>query len=285
MSWCFLLVFIFLLFIYNSFRPRDAWSPFPKTTPRIHNFEKRPREIKLEQSGDINTLQRYRYKTHRDKPMDDQDYYSSQIIALLSTEQDLRHFAQEEVFVRDLPGEPEESKTRLRKINRTLWGLKRKWWKHRTEFGQGVLSRAFDLWRSNPLWYMHEVLVEDCAQKQGCCARGCGCCEKRQKTSTRHAAGHCALTCGCCRKHRGFELTPEEEEDIHNEFDLDDDGDFYERIELASIWGLRLNFNNAPNDLIKLQCGLDYAGNSDDDLLGFERSDDEDDFSLTTVSS
>ncbi|CAG8387502.1 unnamed protein product [Penicillium salamii] len=283
---CSFLLFVFLLFIYNWFRPHGSWSPFSKTTLRLHSYEKHPGEIKVEQSGDINTLQRYRYMRYKDNtPWDDQDYDSSQIKALLSTEQDIRHLVQEGSFVRDLPGEPEDSKIRLQKINRKLWGLKRKWWKHRSEFGQGVLSRAFDLCRSNPLWYIHEDLVEDCAQKQGCCARGCGCCEKRQKTSGRHAAGHCALTCGCCRKQRGFELTPEEEQDIYKEHDLQDDDTFDERIELASIWGLHLNFNNAPNDLIKLRCGLDDAGNSDDYLLGFDRSDDEDDFSLTTVSS
>ncbi|CAG8947776.1 unnamed protein product [Penicillium salamii] len=285
MFWSFLFFMSILLLIYNWFRPHGAWSPFSKTTLRIHSQEKRPREIKLEQSGDINSLQRYRYMRHKDGHWDYQNYCSSQIKALLSTEQALRHFAQEGAFVRDLPGEPEESKTRLQKINRTLWGLKRKWWKHRGELGQGVLSRAFDLWRSNSLWYMHEVLVEDCAQKQGCCARGCGCCEKRQKTSSRHAAGHCALTCGCCRKQRGFELTPEEEQDIYNKFDPQGHDRFYERIQLASIWGLRLNSDKAPNDLIKLRCGLDVAGNSDDNLLGFDRSDDEDDFSSTTVSS
>lgn len=54
---------------------------------------------------------------------------------------------------------------------------------------------------------MHDVLVEDCIRKQGCCSRGCGCCPSRQLNSTcQLTAGHCALTCGFYRKDRGLNL-------------------------------------------------------------------------------
>ncbi|CAG8328058.1 unnamed protein product [Penicillium salamii] len=222
---------------------------------------------------------------HKENHENDKQHCTSQIQSLLCTERDLRHDAQEEELARDLPYRTEEIMTWFEKVNKSLWYHKRKWWKYRSELGQGAVARAFDLWRSNPAWYMHEVLVEDCAQKQGCCARGCGCCEKRQKTSTRLAAGHCALTCPCCRRLRGFELTPEEQKNIYNDFDLQGDKTFYDRIELASIWGLSLNSDKAPDDLIKLGCELGDAENPDDELCGIDRTDDEDGFSSKTVSS
>lgn len=168
-------------------------------------------------------------------------------------------------------------------VNKTIWQLSREWWNHRSEFGEGFVSRAFDLWRSHPTWYMHEVLVEDCVRKQGCCSRGCGCCAKRQLSTRQLAAGHCALTCGCCRTARGFELTQEEENEIYAAQDFQANTNFYDRIELASIWGLRLDSYESPFDLIKSGgeqvddgngelCRTDYTENWDDDSSITEES-------------
>jgi hypothetical protein len=152
----------------------------------------------------------------------------------------------------------------LDEVNKILWNLTREWWNYRSEFGEGVLSRGFDLWRSHPAWYMHEVLVEDCVMKQGCCSRECGCCMKRIHTASQLAAGHCALTCGCCRRTRGFELTRDEQNKIYQELDFQGKGNFYDRIELASIWGLRLDSYESPCDLIK-----DYEVNWNGECTGY----------------
>jgi hypothetical protein len=95
--------------------------------------------------------------------------------------------------------------------------LMMKYWKYRGEF-TGELGRAFDLWRSNPNWYMHPVLVADCIAKQGCCSRGCGCCRikskqrdiKQNNSYQKLGVGHCTLACEFCRKAHGFQLSLDE---------------------------------------------------------------------------
>lgn len=252
--------------------PPDPWSPYPESRVRIHHREKTTAETRLEQSGDLNTLQRFRYRIY----MGTKYAHPIPIKQFLDTEQDLRHYIQEELFAREHDDGSEQRKTWLNYVNKTIWQLTQEWWNHRSEFGEGIVSRAFDLWRSHPAWYMHEVLVEDCARKQGCCSRGCGCCAKRQLSTRQLAAGHCALTCGCCRTARGFELTQEEENEIYAAFDFQANTNFYDRIELASIWGLRLDNYESPFDLIKSACeqvddgngklcSTDYTENWDDD--------------------
>lgn len=109
---------------------------------------------------------------------------------------------------------------------------------------------------------MHEVLIEDCVRKQGRCSRGCGCCVNRQLNPTHQlAVGHCALTCGCCREARGFDLTQEEHDEIYGDLDFQAKQTFYDRIELASIWELRLDSYESPFDLIKSGCGQVDEGN------------------------
>lgn len=173
---------------FTWLRPSPPLSPYPKS--RVDHREKSDREVALEQSGDFNTLQWFRYRVHSGKKR----AHPTPIDNLLATELDLRHYTQEELVVREHDDGSEEMKTLLEEIKKRIWRLTREWWSYRCHFGEGVTSRAFDLSRSYPTWYMHEVLVEDCIRKQGCCSRGCGCCPNRQLDSTRRlAAGHCAL--------------------------------------------------------------------------------------------
>ncbi|KAJ5967690.1 hypothetical protein N7501_003938 [Penicillium viridicatum] len=243
--------------------PPNPRSPYPESRARIHYSEKTTVETTLEQSRDLNTLQRFRYRVHKDTKY----AHRIPIRQLLDTEQDLRHYTQKELFAREHDDGSEEMKTWLNYVNKTIWQLTREWWNHRSEFGEGVVSRAFDLWRSHPAWYMHEVLVEDCGA-------GLGGVDAVRSASYLEA-GNCALTCGCCRTARGFELTKEEENEIYAALDFPADNNFYDRIELASIWGLRLDSYESPFDLIKSGyeqvndgngklCSTDYTENLDD---------------------
>ena len=236
--------------LFSSFFTRTP-GPWPKSRVVIDPREKTTEEITLEQSGDFNTLQRFRYlvysRTKRARP--------TEIDHLLATEQKLRHYTQ--LLSREYDNGSEETKSRLEQINRKIWELHRQWWNYQCQIGEGVTARAFNLWRSHPTWYMHEVLVEDCIEKQGCCSRGCGCCPKRHLTH-RLAAGHCALTCECCRKARGFDLTQEQETLVYDTLDFQQEKNFANRFQLASIWGLRLNNDQSPSDLIK--SGYKLAG-------------------------
>lgn len=74
---------------------------------------------------------------------------------------------------------------------------------------------GYDLLREDPTWYLRKELIKDCAARNGCCSRSCGCCEKRQFTTERRKGiGHCTPECECCSTDRGFEFTTEEKREI-----------------------------------------------------------------------
>lgn len=201
-------------------------------------------EIGIKKSGNINALQRRRYGSYL------ANFSTDPIGKFLRTEERLRHIFQKELSLRQEAKKPEnkEVQEQLRALNKEFWKGMRQWWGHRNQLSCGVVSRAFNLWRSNRRWYMHRVLVDDCARKQGCCSRGCGCCVDRPVHKDRlSAVGHCTLECGCCRKARGFELTQEEQTEIYENMD---NGYENEQIQLASIWGIQLNCHDSPFDLI-----------------------------------
>ena len=79
----------------------------------------------------------------------------------------------------------------------------------------GPLRRAYDTWKSNPKWFLHPYLVDDCARNGGCCSRQCGCCQRREPTPGRQrGVGHCTIECSCCTEARGFELDASDRKEI-----------------------------------------------------------------------
>ncbi|CAG8374317.1 unnamed protein product [Penicillium salamii] len=62
---------------------------------------------------------------------------------------------------------------------------------------------------------MHRELIKECASRQGCCSRDCGCCVNRKIDESRHlGAGHCTLECACCERARGFKISSKEKERV-----------------------------------------------------------------------
>jgi hypothetical protein len=116
--------------------------------------EKTQLEIKLEQSGDIDALQRYR----QDVVCQVKYSYIDEALELLRIEEDLRSTVQEE---QSLANKPETTcswplyrndiQAQLQALNKRYWLLERQWWKVRSSFVSGRLIRGFDLWRSHPL--------------------------------------------------------------------------------------------------------------------------------------
>ncbi|KAJ5489477.1 hypothetical protein N7539_004367 [Penicillium diatomitis] len=73
--------------------------------------------------------------------------------------------------------------------------------------------------RNDPMWYMKESLVKDCADRGGCCGRNCGCCELRARHTYETGIGHCTVECSCCFEFRGF--APSSQEAVQTIRDMD----------------------------------------------------------------
>ncbi|OQE02632.1 hypothetical protein PENSOL_c002G04623 [Penicillium solitum] len=134
--------------------------------------DKTSEEVDLEQSGEINTLQRYRlgqYWSQVERFNTKPPFISHK---LLFIEEDLREVVQEELSIKEGATLNKDAKDRLDALNAKYWFLEQQWWCYHSCLLDGYQLEAFELWRSHPKWYMHRVLVEDCASRRGCCARG-----------------------------------------------------------------------------------------------------------------
>lgn len=75
---------------------------------------------------------------------------------------------------------------------------------------------AYYTLRRDPLWFMNEGLIEDCANQGGCCSRQCGCCAERHLTGPKKGGGHCTPECWCCTIDRGCDLSEIEKKEIRD---------------------------------------------------------------------
>ena len=209
--------------------------------------DKTSEEVDLEQRGDINALQRYRFVLHWNKYRTRPPSSSRK---LLFVEEDLREVVQEEISIKEgLDALSKDAKEKLDALNVKYRLLEQLWWHHRSCLEDGFQLRGFQLWRSHPKWYMHRVLVEDCAGRQGCCARECGCCLNRKTTRTL-GVGHCTVECGCCRRARGFDFSEEDKRLLKERCREEITNITRHRLTRVAIWGLVGGSYDSPFDLI-----------------------------------
>ncbi|CAG7922538.1 unnamed protein product [Penicillium olsonii] len=222
--------------------------------------DKTTEEARLEREGCIRDLQVFRYNLYKKGHKGD-DW--GDFAHLIFLENALRVNCQTEIafhqgpktdtsyWIPELPSFEEE----MNALYEDNWMRTRAWWHTRgTLFGiSGPLKWAFELWRSDPLWYMHPVLVEDCKSKGGCCGRNCGCCRDAERKNTSAGplgVGHCTPNCHCCRSSRGFELSEKRERFLADRFSVCDYHDelrtvegeihpYHHRIFLAYFWGIQ----------------------------------------------
>lgn len=159
------------------------------------------KEALLKRCGLGDALQRYRrYRWRKAGGSAD----SESVLPLLFIEEKLRRTVQKELRVKEKienlrnHGALEKQELaehlyrELDSLTNEYWWLERQWWLYRSNFTTGPLTKAFELRRSDPRWYMHPFLREDCARRGGCCSRDCGCCSARVNDSTRPLShGHC----------------------------------------------------------------------------------------------
>lgn len=196
-------------------------------------------EARKAKYGDIHDLQEYRY-SHFYRCYQGLPGYSRK---LLDVEEELREVVQEEISIKEgINTLTKGAKERLRVLDARYFLLKQRWWYSRDSFQKGVQTRAFDLWRSHPRWYMHKALVDDCAGREGCCARRCGCCFNRNIDYTRKlGVGHCTLQCACCRRARsGFDIPEKDRKALRKEFSSETKSRRSYWFKRVSIWGLSM---------------------------------------------
>ncbi|CRL28119.1 unnamed protein product [Penicillium camemberti] len=181
------------------------------------------KEHELKQGEDINALQRCRYEQYVYEQ--DLDGKEDRLADFLDLEIGLREIAQREIsLLEQSEQDPTKVKEELKTTEKEYKRLEHEWSMIRDCF-DGPLGRAFQYWRSNPRWYMHRVLREDCAGRGGCCGRDCGCCLHRKLNETRRrAVGHCTVECGCCEKARGFELSEDDKKYFAIRYAVSEDG-------------------------------------------------------------
>ena len=155
-------------------------------------------DVALEKSGDINALQRYRQKIIPRTA----DEFEIPVMSLISAEYGLRATVQREISLNEELTEKQRSldykkdtdiEKQLENLKKQYWLFTRELWQAKRALPTGPLTRAIDLWRSHPRWYMHQFLVQDCAGKGGCCVNRPIDLETRKL-----GVGHCTDGCGCC---------------------------------------------------------------------------------------
>ncbi|KOS38799.1 hypothetical protein ACN38_g10366 [Penicillium nordicum] len=213
--------------------------------------DKTPDEVKLERSGKINNLQRYRLTQVWGQIRGDNIKSPFDSATILFIEEDLREVVQEEISIKEGTTLNKDAKERLDALNAKYWFLEQKWWCYHSYLTDGNMLRAFELWRSHPKWYMHRLLVEDCARRHGCCARGCGCCLNRTTDPTRRlGVGHCTFECGCCRRARGFDVSKEDKRDLKEQHRKEIIKLVRHRLTRVALWGLVGDSFENPFDMI-----------------------------------
>ncbi|KAJ5362796.1 hypothetical protein N7541_003640 [Penicillium brevicompactum] len=207
-------------------------------------------EANLEREGKFNTLQRLRYTKFRKMIARNKVRDSSS--DLLNTERRLREVVQEELAINEDFIHSAAATERLEDLNMMYQKLAQEWCHNRLNLAPEGQARAFELWRSHSQWYMHSELVRTCADQQGCCARGCGCCFNRNIDASRSlGVGHCTPECGCCARARGFKFTKSQKEDLEKLHRLSNTQTYRSsRLVRISIWGLSGNSWTNPFEMI-----------------------------------
>ncbi|KAJ5837007.1 hypothetical protein N7447_003033 [Penicillium robsamsonii] len=208
------------------------------------------KENELKLNGDTNALQRCRYERYVYEQ--ELDVKEDRLAAFLDTETRLREIAQRELCLKEQLEQDPTVKQELIDAQREYGRIEHEWLVIRNSFSSTSLQRAFELWRGTPRWYMHRVLREDCAERGGCCGRGCECCLSRKLDLTRkRAAGHCTVECGCCQKARGYDLSEEEKTNFSIRYAVSQDSK--KDIELKEFQVKKLELRNLELQNIQLQ--------------------------------
>ncbi|CAG7978587.1 unnamed protein product [Penicillium salamii] len=246
-------------------RPSDKKDDF---LSEAHDVERR-----LESSGNIYALQQHRFNMC-ETDMSEFPKIPNTSYNLFDVEQELRELVQEELSIRENRISNSAAADRLQHLKSQYQFLSLKWLFYLSNFA-AAQWRAFDLWRSHPQWYMHSQLVDDCVGRQGCCARGCGCCLNRSHNldaSRSLGVGHCTLECGCCARARGFEFSESQKTDLKDLYQSKWEGAPWNgaygqdrrnfhcmKIHQVSIWGFVPGSGKNPFDMINAPPSYDQS--------------------------
>lgn len=226
----------------------------------------------LERYGGFDSVQRFRlsvvdyYLKHNPKL---KNFKLEELLDdILKVDLALRYVLQNEEFLKQeyqtlkVKASTIEDKEKLKyflrcqdRLSKNYWLLERELYKAESLLPSGPFRRAYDTWRSNPKWYLHPDLTNDCAGRGGCCGRRCGCCEKREPTpERRRGVGHCTIECICCSEARGFELSSTDADmdwekatmSILSAFESPSNMTYYSRYMRSFFTGMESKMEKAP---------------------------------------
>jgi hypothetical protein len=209
-----------------------------------------------------------RFQRFDDKDEFVEDYGAPRFFAIIIAYTHLRESTQrEEALSKIIEGQRkqmaiddtnESAKAELEQLEHEIKGLRRRIWSqeqtlYRAEWTLwGDLRTKYYAVRKHPKWFLCPELVEDCVSRGGCCARECGCCEKRASSPQRKKGhGHCTVECGCCIRNRGIELTEEEKEQTRHDFEnllWDRDAAYAVHMVMGYFWDVMTYEDEEPKE-------------------------------------
>lgn len=83
----------------------------------------------------------------------------------IALEENLKGILDEDIITDDNTVLVHDLRRALSKLSQDHWMLERRWWEIKSSFQTGPLTRGIDFWRSQPKWYIHHVLYEDCTKR------------------------------------------------------------------------------------------------------------------------
>ncbi|PWY96440.1 hypothetical protein BO94DRAFT_592154 [Aspergillus sclerotioniger CBS 115572] len=127
----------------------------------------------------------------------------------------------------------------LKELERYIGAVEKTYQSMLKEEGDKPFGRAIKAHWKRKNWQLSKRLRDDCAKRGGCCARGCGCCEKQRSELRPGVVGHCTFACACCEQARGEEVENYEVLDVCENYEILAKGNRRaDSIMKAYVWGV-----------------------------------------------
>jgi hypothetical protein len=129
-------------------------------------------------------------------------------------------------------------------LNQEYWRLEKAYLSIEKICPSEPAKRAYDSVRRDHRWHLtNSWLRRDCANRGGCCGRGCHCCENSPPPNRMKGWGHCTIQCKCCYRTRDPIAYTADRKLCQPEFHIGDEKNsgwdpYSLALHTAYVWGL-----------------------------------------------